>query len=162
MRIAYDDRAIYVGVWCFDGMPQGIVANEMRRDFNTDVEDNFKIIFDTYRDRRNGFLFIVNPNGARYDALVTDEGQGVNSDWNGLWDVQVMITAEGWFAVIKIPFSTLRFADDPKQVWGINFERNIRRKREQDLCLFTLEQALKGFLPQNVILHLLADRPTGR
>ena len=133
VRIAYDDRAIYVGVWCFDGMPQGIVANEMRRDFNTDVEDNFKIIFDTYRDRRNGFLFIVNPNGARYDALVTDEGQGVNSDWNGLWDVQVMITAEGWFAVIEIPFSTLRFADDPKQVWGINFERNIRRKREQDL-----------------------------
>ena len=133
VRIAYDDRAIYVGVWCFDSIPQGIVANEMRRDFNTDVEDNFKIIFDTYRDKRNGFLFIVNPNGARYDALVTDEGQRVNSDWNGLWDVQVMITAQGWFAVIEIPFSTLRFADDPKQVWGINFERNIRRKREQDL-----------------------------
>lgn len=133
VRIVYDDRALYVGVLCFDSLPREIVANEMKRDFNTDVEDNFMVIIDTYRDKRNGFLFIINPNGARYDALVTDEGQGVNSDWNGLWDVHAKVTAQGWFAVIEIPFSTLRFPDDPKQVWGINFERNIRRKREQDL-----------------------------
>ncbi|MBI1805200.1 MAG: carbohydrate binding family 9 domain-containing protein [Ignavibacteriae bacterium] len=133
VRIVYDDNAIYVGVWCYDSVSHEIVANEMQRDFNTDVEDNFKVIIDTYHDKRNGFLFIINPNGARYDALVTDEGQGVNSDWNGLWNARTTTTPQGWFAVIEIPFSTLRFPDGAKQIWGINFERNIRRKREQDL-----------------------------
>ena len=133
VRIVYDDRALYIGVWCHDRETGAIVANEMKRDFNVDVEDNFGIILDTYHDRRNGFMFYINPSGARYDALVTDEGQGVNPDWNALWDVSTSITSEGWFAEIEIPFSTLRFSEDLEQVWGVNFVRNIRRKQEQDL-----------------------------
>jgi hypothetical protein len=50
-----------------------------------------------------------------------------------LWDVKTSITAEGWFAEIEIPLSTLRFPDTPEQMWGINFIRNIRRKQEQVL-----------------------------
>ncbi len=133
VRIIYDDRSLYIAVSCYDSEPEGIVANEMQRDFNTDGEDTFGVILDTYRDRRNGFWFFINPNGARADALVTDEGQGVNHDWNALWDVRTQWNGEGWFAEIEIPFSTLRFSDDPEQVWGINFTRNIRRKQEQDL-----------------------------
>ena len=133
VRIVYDDQAMYVGVWCFDREPDGIVANETKRDFPIYIEDNFRIIFDTYHDKRNGFLFGVNPNGARSDALITDEGQGVNQDWNGLWDVQTTVNSSGWFAEIEIPFSTLRFPEASEQIWGINFERDIRRKREQSL-----------------------------
>ncbi len=133
VRIVYDQHSLYVGVWCYDSQADAIVANEMKRDFNVDVEDNFGIILDTYHDRRNGFMFCINPNGARYDALVTDEGQGINSDWTALWDVRTTITPEGWFAEINIPFSTLRFSDEPEQVWGVNFVRNIRRKQQQDL-----------------------------
>jgi hypothetical protein len=133
VRIIYDDRSLYIAVSCYDSEPQGIIANEMQRDFNTDGEDTFGVILDTYRDRRNGFWFFINPNGARADALVTDEGQGVNHDWNALWDVRTQLTGEGWFAEIEIPFSTFRFSDDTEQVWGINFIRNIRRKQEQDL-----------------------------
>lgn len=133
VRILYNELNLYIGIWCFDNQAGAIVANEMKRDFNVDAEDNFGVILDTYHDRRNGFMFYINPNGARYDALVTDEGQGVNSDWNALWDVRTSITSEGWFAEIEIPFSTLRFSDDVEQVWGVNFVRNIRRKQEQDL-----------------------------
>jgi len=133
VRIVYDDESLYVGVWCYDNNPKGIIANQMKRDFDIHLDDNFEIILDTYHDKRNGYLFVINPNGARYDALVTDEGQTVNSDWNGLWDVRTTITQHGWFAEIEIPFSTLQFSKSTKQVWGINFERNIRRKREQDL-----------------------------
>lgn len=133
VRIVYDDRALYIGVSCYDTEPAAIVANEMKRDFSVDVEDNFRMVIDTYRDKRNGFLFAINPNGARSDALITDEGENVNQDWNGLWDVRTTRTPEGWFAEIEVLFSTLRFSDDPEQAWGINFERNIRRKREQVL-----------------------------
>ncbi|HEY6950805.1 MAG TPA: carbohydrate binding family 9 domain-containing protein, partial [Bacteroidota bacterium] len=133
VRIVYDDRALYIGIWCYDRDASGIISSQMQRDFNLDLEDNVGIIIDTYHDRRNGFQFYVNPNGARADALVTDEGQGVNTDWNALWDARATVTSNGWFTEIEIPFSTLRFTDDSDQVWGINFVRNIRRKQEQDL-----------------------------
>ncbi len=131
VRIVYDDHALYVGVWCYDSDPEGIVANHLKRDFEYSTDDNFELILDTYHDGRNGFLFVINPNGARFDALVTDEGGSINQDWNGLWDARATITSEGWFAEIEIPFSSLRFADDHEQIWGMNCERNIRRKLEQ-------------------------------
>ncbi|MGB2868745.1 MAG: DUF5916 domain-containing protein [Bacteroidota bacterium] len=133
VKIVYDDHALYIGFWGYDSDPSAINATEMKRDFNTDVEDDFGVVLDTYHDKRNAFWFFVNPNGARADALVTDEGQGLNADWNGLWDAQTVVTGEGWFAEIEIPFSTLRFLEGADQVWGINFVRNIKRKQEQAL-----------------------------
>jgi len=87
----------------------------------------------TYHDRRNSYHFIINPNSARFDELITDEGKGKNADWNGVWDVRTIITEEGWFVEIEIPFSTLKFSDAKQQIWGINFQRNLSRKNEQVL-----------------------------
>lgn len=133
IRILYDDDNLYFGVWCFDKEPDRIIANGLTRDFDYWLDDNFEVILDTYHDKRNGFLFITNPNGSRFDALVSDEGSSINTDWNSVWDVRTSITNEGWFAEIVIPFSVLRFEDKQTQIWGVNFERNIRRKREQVL-----------------------------
>ena len=84
-----------------------------------------------YGDKRNGYVFVTNPLGARLDAMVIDNGRSTNVDWNGVWTVKTRITNQGWFAEFEIPFSTLRFRMNEQQTWGINFERNIRRKREQ-------------------------------
>lgn len=129
--IVYTQGSLFIGVWCYDSEPDKLVAKEMARDFEYWRDDNFEIIIDTYHDKRNGYLFITNPNGARRDVLVTAEGRSVNEDWNGVWDVAVQINDKGWFAEIEIPFSTLKFSDERQQIWGINFERNIRRKNEQ-------------------------------
>ena len=40
------------------------------------------------------------------------------------------ITESGWQAEMAIPFKTLRFRDNERQVWGVNFLRRIRRKNE--------------------------------
>jgi len=131
VAILYDNKNLYIGVWCFDSQPDKLVAEKMKRDFDYDTEDNFEVIIDTYHDHRNGYLFVTNPNGARFDALVQDNGQRVNRAWDGVWNVKTKRTRKGWFAEFVIPFSTLKFSTAEKQVWGINFERNIRRKREQ-------------------------------
>jgi len=127
----YTNSTIYFGIWCYDSEPDKIVAKEMKRDFDHSTEDNFEIIIDSYHDKRNGYLFVINPNGAREDVLITNEGRGTNQAWNGVWDVSVHINEQGWFAELEIPFSTLKFPNQDIQVWGINFERNIRRKNEQ-------------------------------
>lgn len=132
VAIVYSTNALYIGVWCYDREPDKLVAKELKRDFDHSIDDNFEVIIDAYNDKRNGFLFVTNPNGAREDAQVLDNGANVNTNYNGVWNVKTTITQEGWFAEFEIPFYTLKFkAGIRKQIWGINFERNIRRKREQ-------------------------------
>ncbi len=131
VAVVYTKKTLYIGIWCYDKEASKIVAREMKRDFDAEKDDNFKIVLDTYLDRRNGYLFTINPNGAMADAQISDNGRGVNEEWDGIWDAAVTRTQEGWFAEISIPFSTLKCRSGGAQQWGINFERNIRRKQEQ-------------------------------
>ncbi len=132
VAIVYTQETMFIGIWCFDSESDKLIAKEMKRDFDYWKEDNFEIIFDTFLDKRNGYVFVVNPNGARCDVQVSNQGESFNRDWNGIWDVAVTKNSKGWFAEIEIPFSTFKYPDTKKQIWGVNFERNIRRKREQD------------------------------
>lgn len=132
VAITYNEKYFYVAIWCYDDHPSKITATELERDFSANKDDNFQLILDTYNDDRNGFLFITNPNGARKEGQVFDNGESKNMSWDGVWDVETSINDKGWFAEIKIPFSTLKYrTTEGQQTWGINFERNIRRKREQ-------------------------------
>jgi hypothetical protein len=170
VAVLVDADALYIGFWGFDSEPHRILANEMARDFSWTGEDNFEVILDTFQDDRNGYLFVTNPNAAMADALVADNGGTMNRDWDGVWEVRTQVTEEGWFAEIRIPFSTLRYGPDPEAGWGINFERNIRRKREQVLWQgwsrdFNLERVSRAGLLLGleglISVRLLDVRPHG-
>jgi hypothetical protein len=133
VAVLFTKTDLFIGVWCFDSEPDKIIAQKMKWDFEYGTEDNFIVVLDSYGDKRNAYLLVINPNGAQYDALVVDNSRRTNVDWNGVWYVAATRTDKGWFAEIDIPFSTLKFSADDEQTWGINFERNIRRKREQVL-----------------------------
>lgn len=132
VAIAYDPEFLYVAVWCYDKSPNKIIAKEFKRDFDYSLDDNFILIFDTYNDKRNGFMFVTNPNGARTDLQVFNNGGAVNTYWNGIWDVKTQRNDSGWFAEFSIPLYTFKYRNGIDiQTWGVNFERNIRHKREQ-------------------------------
>ena len=148
VRVVYTADTLYVGVLCHDRDPSGIIVSDSRRDAPLDDTDSFRIILDTYRDRLNGFVFGTNPAGIEYDGQVTNEGQGggglgggqrqqmgagggFNVNWDGAWQVRSRITSLGWSAEFAIPFRTLRFPPGRDQVWGVNFQRNIRRRNER-------------------------------
>ncbi len=131
VAVVYNGRDLYIGVWCFDSQADQIVAQKMKWDFDYGTDDNFEVVIDTYGDRRNAYFFAVNPNASQADSLIRDNGRTTSSDWNGVWYVAATKTDKGWFAEIRIPFSTLKFRAAAAQTWGINFERNIRHKREQ-------------------------------
>ncbi len=133
VAIVYNTNVMHIGFWGYDDAPEKLSAQKMERDFRWGTDDNFEVIISTFDDNRNGYLFVINPNGARADVLIANEGDGFNRSWNGVWDVATTVTDEGWFAEIQIPFSTLKFKKKEDLVWGINFERNIRRKNEQVL-----------------------------
>lgn len=133
VAVLFSPADIFIGIWCFDGEADKIIAQKMKWDFDPDTEDDFEIVLDTYGDKRNAYYFVVNPNGAQMDALLMDNGRKSNSSWNGVWHAAAKRTDAGWFAEIRIPCSTLKFSPADSQSWGVNFERNIRRKREQVL-----------------------------
>ena len=132
VAVAYDDHKLYVAVWCYDRNPQALIARELRRDFDYTLDDNFIVVVDPYRDRRNGIMLVTNPVGARADLQIFNNGASTNAFWNGVWDVKTTVNSEGWFAEFEIPLYTFKYrVGQEEQEWGINFERNIRHKREQ-------------------------------
>lgn len=129
--VLFDDEAIYVSARCWQDRSLRMVANELRRDGPNQFEnDNFAVILDTFRDRRNGFMFQTNPLGAVNDQLMTDEGAVSNRDWNTVWNVRTARDADGWTVEMAIPFASLRFPAGRTQVWGINLRRNIQARTE--------------------------------
>jgi len=132
VAVLYNKNTMYIGVWCYQADVSKIVAKNMNRDFDYRSDDNFQVIISPYNDNRNGYLFVINPNGARADVQVYG-GEDGNEDWNGVWDAKTTRTDKGWFAEIYIPFSTLQFKNDSILNWAINFERDIVSKNEQSL-----------------------------
>ena len=149
--LLYDAKNIYIGVICHDSDPKSIISTDARRDSSLEETDSFRIIFDTYYDRQNGFVFGTNPTGIEHDGQVTNEGggggggggggrrrrqqsgsgAGYNLNWDTSFRVATKIGDYGWSAEFAIPLRTLRYSSEKPQTWGLNFQRNIRRKREE-------------------------------
>lgn len=104
IRVLYSRSRLYIGVICHDSQPEAIVATRFDRDATLDSDDRITLLFDTFLDRRNAFIFQVNAAGARFDQIITDEGQDQNRDWNGIWYARTHISSQGWTAEFAIPF----------------------------------------------------------
>jgi hypothetical protein len=152
VRVAYDDEALYFGVFAKDDEPGKAIVSDLKKDFNTATSDTFRVVIDTFRDERNGYQFATNPAGARWDAQMANEGRENNVNWDGIWEVATRMAADGWYAEIKIPFRTLKFKSGEAQLWGVNFERKVRRLNEESTWsplprIFSLERvSLAGTL----------------
>jgi hypothetical protein len=128
--LLFDDANIYVSARCWDSHPERMIGNEMRRDHQSlSRNENFGVMFDTFHDRRNSFMFHVNLLGGLTDALAVDE-RNVNKDWNTVWNARTGRFEKGWTVEMAIPFKSLRFRSGHEQVWGVNFRRIVQWKNE--------------------------------
>ncbi len=128
--VFFDDDQVYVSARCWETHPERRVANEMRRDTSQlRQNDTFAVLFDTFHDRRNGYLFYANPIGGLADSQITDEGPP-NVDWNTVWNVKTGRFEGGWTIEMAIPFKSLRYQPGRDQTWGINLRRVVRWKNE--------------------------------
>ncbi|HEX6217604.1 MAG TPA: DUF5916 domain-containing protein [Vicinamibacterales bacterium] len=129
--VMFDGENIYVAAKCYDAAPPDRwIANELRRDTNQMRQnDHFGVGFDTFYDRRSGYMFYANPLGGFSDYSVIDEG-APNTDWNPVWDVRTGRFDGGWTVEMKFPFKSLRYISGSDRIWGIQFRRSIRHKNE--------------------------------
>ena len=156
IRVMADVRNLYVGIWAYDDNPAEIVSYSKARDSQLRSEDHIKIIVDPFQDGQSGFVFAINPAGARYDALVAGQGTRENSSWDAVWEANTRRTPEGWTAEIRIPVQSLTF-DASLDAWGFNVERRIQRILEVSRWASPHRDAL---IAQTNRAGLITDLPT--
>ncbi|HEY6224579.1 MAG TPA: DUF5916 domain-containing protein [Gemmatimonadales bacterium] len=129
VKVLVNASELIFGILCRDSNPAGIVAFAKTRDFDLELEDHVMIVLDPFRDGRTGYVFAVNPNGARFDGLVSAYGEEVNTDWDGIWEAATSRDERGWSVEIRIPIKSLSFKQDLSG-WGFNVQRRVQRLLE--------------------------------
>ena len=139
IRLGYDDRYFYVSMRAYDSDSTGVRATSLYRD-RISGSDHLELLLDTYNDNETAYVFTTTPAGIRNDLEISNDATGgtissgnwLNRDFNTYWDAETSVTPEGWFAEIRIPFSSLRFQDtNGEVVMGLTVQRKIARKLER-------------------------------
>ena len=131
VKLFYDDKYIYIGVYCKDAVPDKMNRFIGNRDDNS-LGDLISVAFDTYHDYRAAPEFNINLGGNKTDLIVTDK-LDVNKSWNAVWEGRTHIDRadSSWTAELRIPFSQLRYNQRSEDgVWGLHVRRIIRRNNE--------------------------------
>lgn len=120
VKVVYDDEAIYFGAFMKDdGPPTPLLA---RRDSDLNNGDYIRISIDSQHDRLNGAAFVINASNVQMDMTLFNDIHGDNS-WDAVWESAAKIVPGGWIAEARIPYSQLRFPDQPTHTWGFNVSR---------------------------------------
>jgi hypothetical protein len=139
VRVLAGAKALAIGIVCEDPDPNGIVSFSVRRDAPLSNEDHVRVVLGPFLDGRSGYVFAVNPSGARYDGLINPGGENDNPDWDGIWEAAAARTETGWSVEIRIPMQTLSFRPGLHE-WHFNVQRHIQRLLETDRWAFPARQ----------------------
>jgi len=123
--MTYDEDYLYVATKCYSSANQ-FMTPTLKRDFGFRNSDNISILFDTYNDQTNAFLFGMNPEGVRREALISSGGRNrgaFDGSWDNKWDGEAKIYENYWIAEFAIPFKTIRFTEGSTR-WRFNSYRN--------------------------------------
>lgn len=129
VRVLASTRGVALAIVCEDPDPNGIVSFSVRRDAPLESEDHVRVVLGPFMDGRSGYVFAVNPSGARYDGLIEPGGENDNPDWDGIWEAAARRSSAGWQVEMFIPVQTLSFAPELRQ-WHFNVQRRLQRGLE--------------------------------
>lgn len=139
-KAAYDENFVYISGELFTKDPQTITTNSLARD-KYSSDDVFAVIIDGFNDNQNASWFFTNPDGVRFDFAVSNDANfsggrnAINSSWNTFWDVETVRNEEGWFAEMRIPFSSIgiQVNENNQTEMGIIIYRWITTKNERHI-----------------------------
>jgi Domain of unknown function (DUF5916) len=149
----YDDGGIYLGGYCHEKTKDSI-STELRGRDGFGNNDFIGFVFDTYKDKINGFEYFITPLGEQMDAKIApptsnsdNNNGGEDFSWNAVWKGAAVIHNDGWSFEIFIPFSAIRFSKKNIQDWGLNIYRR-RQKTGQQVAWNTIDPNINGSLTQ--------------
>jgi len=153
--ITYDKSYLYVGAVCYDPLPGKRPVESLRRDFEFNKNDNFRLHIDTYNNLTNGFAFGLSAAGAQSEGVINNGNQS-SFTWDTKWKSAVKSHNDSWVLEMAIPFRSLRYFGGEKE-WGVNFGRLDLKTNEKSAWAPVPRQ-----FPHNSLPHagtLVWDKP---
>jgi hypothetical protein len=141
-KFAYDREAVFFGIACKESDPAKVTKKLARRD-NDPASDNVAIYVDPYHDHSTGYIFAVNPLGVQKDSAMFNDGDE-DGDWDAVWQASTYQDADGWYAEVRIPFSSIRYRTEG-DTWGLEVSRDVYYQGRTDGWI-VWDRDLTGFV----------------
>lgn len=127
VRVLFDERAIWVAVVAHDTRPEAVREQVVRYDGVNRTQDFVVVYLDALGSRRAAQFFRVGAAGSLADGIHTaaDDSEDFAPDFD--WDAAVHRHAGGWTALLRLPFASLRFAEQGR--WRIMVARRLPREQ---------------------------------
>lgn len=129
IKMAYDDKALYLAVIFHDTLRGSRPVESLRRDFTFSNNDNFLVFLDPFNDQTTGFSFGVNAAGAICDGTMSN-GYLVNWIWDSKWESGTKNYPDKWITEMRIPFKSIRYKSEVDH-WNIQFSRLDLKQNEK-------------------------------
>ncbi|HKS10133.1 MAG TPA: DUF5916 domain-containing protein [Pyrinomonadaceae bacterium] len=157
--VGYDSRMLYVAFLAYDE-PNKVRATLAKRDdiFN---DDYVGVLFDTFNDQRRAYELFFNPFGIQADGIFT-EGKSEDFSIDIVMDSKGQLTETGYVVEVSIPFKSLRYEAGKGVLWGVQFQRVIKRFNDETDSWMPLSRDRTGFLNQTGRMTGLEDISTER
>jgi len=160
--VGYTHEYLFVAFVCEENEGGLLRTHMMPRDALAD-DDNVEVLLDTFHDQRRAFSFKSNPYGIQADALFS-EASGYDESFDTVWDTWAKHTDAGYVILMRIPFSSLYFAQaDPGQyrTWGLILARDISHN-SQNLYWPRVTRSVAGTLTQDMPVDGFRDVALGK
>ncbi|PQB05153.1 DUF5916 domain-containing protein [Aureitalea marina] len=161
IRFLFDDKNLYVGIKV-NAIGNDYVVPSLRRDFRAGGSDNITLMFDTFNDGTNAFLFGTNPEGVRREALVSGGGtelRGFTTSWDTKWYAETVKYDGYYISEWIIPLFAFKFREGETR-WRFNSYQFDTQDNERNTWIN---------IPQNQFIFNLAymgdmvfERPLGK
>ncbi len=161
IKMLYDGKVLYLGLR-METKGKDYVIPSLERDFRAGGNDNISLLFDTFNDGTNAFLFGINPYGVRREALITGGGSGLGgftTSWDVKWRGESKIYDDHYTAEMAIPLTSFKFREGETK-WRFNSYRFDMQANERSTWIR---------IPQNQLIFNLAfmgdmvfEKPLGK
>jgi len=168
----YSPTALYVGIRAFEA--HGAVHATLADRDKIAADDNVQLLIGTFNDRRQAFVFGVNPFGIQMDGTIVESGQSLGGGWTPTLSGRVApdlsqdfvfaskgrLTDYGYEVEIRIPFKSIKYQSADVQSWDINVVREVQHSGYEDSWA-PARRSNASFLSQGGVIDSLSGFDRG-
>ncbi|MGH7618482.1 MAG: DUF5916 domain-containing protein, partial [Gemmatimonadaceae bacterium] len=169
----YSPTALYVGIRAFEA--HGPVHAALADRDKIGADDNVQILLGTFHDRRQVYMFAVNPFGVQMDGTIVESGtSGSSGGWTPtlsgrpapdlsqdfVYTSKGRLTEYGYEVELRIPFKSLKYQSADVQSWDINIVREVQHSGYEDSWV-PAKRSNASFLAQSGTLEGLTGFDRG-
>ncbi|MGH9889249.1 MAG: DUF5916 domain-containing protein, partial [bacterium] len=140
----YSPTALYVGIRAYEA--HGAVHATLADRDKITADDNVQLLLGTFHDRRQAYVFAVNPFGVQMDGTIVETGAVASGGWTPtltgraapdlsqdfVFTSKGRLTEYGYEVELRIPFKSLKYQSSDLQSWDINVVRQVQHSGYED------------------------------